>query len=70
MKKRDIVLECDGKAYHQSEEAYAHDMHRQKEIENMGFLVYRIWSTNWFQNKELEMRKFLAYVESIDSQDK
>ncbi len=56
------VLECDGKSYHQSEEAYAYDMYRQKELEHMGYVVYRIWSTNWFQNKELEMTKFMDFI--------
>jgi len=64
-KSKDIVLECDGKAYHSSEEAYAYDMYRQKELENMGFIVYRIWSTNWFQDKEGEMQKLKKYVETI-----
>ena len=64
-KSKDIVLECDGKAYHSSEEAYAYDMYRQKELENMGFIVYRIWSTNWFQDKESEMQKLKKYVETI-----
>jgi very-short-patch-repair endonuclease len=62
---KDIVLECDGKAYHSSEEAYAYDMYRQKELENMGFIVYRIWSTNWFQDKESEMQKLKRFIETI-----
>lgn len=63
---KDIVLECDGKAYHSSEEAYAYDMYRQKELENMGFIVYRIWSTNWFQDKEIEMQKLKRFLETIE----
>ncbi|MFA6896870.1 MAG: AAA domain-containing protein [Patescibacteria group bacterium] len=63
---KDVVLECDGKAYHSSEEAYAYDMYRQKELENMGFIVYRIWSTNWFQDKEGEIKKLLRFVESLE----
>ena len=62
---KDIVLECDGKAYHQSDEAHAYDIYRQKELENLGFSVYRIWSTNWFQDKETEIRKFLSFVSSL-----
>lgn len=65
-KNKDVVLECDGKAYHQSEEAYAHDMYRQKELENMGFIVYRIWSTNWFRDKELQMQKLVRFVEHVN----
>lgn len=64
-KSRDIVLECDGKAYHSSEEAYAQDMYRQKELEKMGYIVYRIWSTNWFQDKEVEMKKLISFVDSV-----
>lgn len=60
-----IVLECDGKAYHSSNEAYAYDVYRQKELENMGLKVYRIWSTNWFQDKEKEISKFLRYIEDL-----
>jgi len=66
-KTKDVVLECDGKSYHSSEEAYAYDMYRQKELENLGFIVYRIWSTNWFRNKELEIKKLLNFVKSLDT---
>lgn len=62
---KEIVLECDGKAYHQSNEAYAYDMYRQKELENIGYIVYRIWSTNWFQNKENEIKKFQSFILKI-----
>lgn len=65
--EKNIVLECDGKTYHQSDEAYAYDMYRQKELENMWFIVYRIWSTNWFQDNEYEMQKFLNFVNYIEN---
>jgi superfamily I DNA and/or RNA helicase/very-short-patch-repair endonuclease len=65
-KNHDVVLECDGKAYHSSEEAYAYDMYRQKELENMGFVVYRIWSTNWFQDQNNEMLKLKRFLEELD----
>lgn len=65
-KSQDVVLECDGKAYHSSEEAYAYDMYRQKELENMGFVVYRIWSTSWFRDKESEMQKLKRFVETVE----
>lgn len=65
-KTKNVALECDGKEYHQSEEAYAHDMYREKELKNMGFVIYRIWSTNWFSDKETEMQKLLRFIESLD----
>ena len=58
-----IALECDGKAYHSSEEAFAEDMHRQKILEGYGYKFYRIWSTNWFQNKEREVMKLRRFIE-------
>ena len=56
-----IALECDGKSYHKGEEAYKHDMYRQKELEKQGYIFHRIWSTNWFRDKDLEMKKFLDF---------
>jgi very-short-patch-repair endonuclease len=63
---KDIVLECDWKAYHQTDEAYAYDIYRQKQLEDMWYVVYRIWSTNWFQDKDIEIRKFLDFVEQFE----
>ena len=40
-------------------------MFRQKELENMGFIVYRIWSTNWFQDKENEMKKIARLIDKV-----
>ena len=51
--------------FHQSEEAHAHDMFRQKELENLGYIFHRIWSTNWFQNKEWEMKKFIRFYNDV-----
>lgn len=61
-----IALECDGAAYHSSEEAYSYDMFRQKTLESYGFKFYRIWSTNWWGNPKDEVKKLLNYIESID----
>ncbi|MCQ2581795.1 MAG: AAA domain-containing protein [Alphaproteobacteria bacterium] len=61
-----VALECDGKAYHNTDQAYAADMHRQKWIENhFGFEFYRIWSTNWFEEKDKEVMKLKRFIESL-----
>jgi superfamily I DNA and/or RNA helicase/transcription elongation GreA/GreB family factor len=58
-----IAIECDGAQYHDSEEAYAHDMYRQKIIEKEGdFYFYRIWSTNWWPEPEKEVGKLVHYI--------
>ena len=47
-----IAIECDGASYHSSREAYLYDRHRQKILENHGFVFHRIWSTNWWRNSK------------------
>ena len=61
---KNIALECDGKTYHKTEEAYKHDMYRQKELEKLGYVFHRIWSTNWFRDKDGELKKFLDFYRS------
>lgn len=60
-----IALECDGKAYHSTPQAYAADMNRQKQIEQFGYEFYRIWSTNWFEDKDREILKFRRFIEGL-----
>jgi len=57
-----IALECDGARYHNSLEAYSWDMYRQKQLENFGFKFYRIWSTNWWNNTEYEIKKLVEFI--------
>ncbi|MFW6002474.1 MAG: AAA domain-containing protein [archaeon] len=60
-----IAIECDGAQYHDSEEAYAHDMYRQKIIEKEGgFHFYRIWSTNWWPEPRKEVESLVQFIHS------
>jgi very-short-patch-repair endonuclease len=59
----EIIIECDGKTYHSSKVAYRYDLHRQRIIERHGLKVYRIWSTNWWRNKDAEVAKLKRYLE-------
>jgi superfamily I DNA and/or RNA helicase/very-short-patch-repair endonuclease len=61
---RNIALECDGKTYHSSDQAYAYDIHRQTQLEKLGYEFFRIWSTNWFAGKEREIDKLLQYIKN------
>ena len=62
-----IAIECDGASYHSSQEAYLHDMHRQKILEKQGFVFHRIWSTNWWRNSEKETKKLVAFIQTIEN---
>ena len=60
-----IAIECDGAKYHSSREAYLYDRHRQKILEDHGFVFHRIWSTNWWDNPSRETTKLVSFIEKI-----
>ncbi len=45
-------IECDGRTYHNSRSARDRDILRQQVLENMGWKILRIWSTDWFYDKD------------------
>ena len=61
-----IAIECDGAKYHSSREAYLYDTHRQKILENHGFVFHRIWSTNWWRNPKRETDKLIDFIQNSD----
>ena len=61
-----VAIECDGAKYHSSREAYLHDRHRQKILENHGFVFHRIWSTNWWRNSSRETNKLVDFIKQIE----
>jgi superfamily I DNA and/or RNA helicase/very-short-patch-repair endonuclease/transcription elongation GreA/GreB family factor len=65
-----IAIECDGAKYHSSNEAYAWDIFRQSRLEEQGFIFYRIWSTNWFNSVERELKKVVAFISQFDKDEK
>lgn len=58
-----IGIECDGAAYHSSRTARERDRLRQTVLEDMGWTIYRIWSTDWIKDQHTEEQKLVAAVE-------
>lgn len=52
-------IECDGATYHSAKSARDRDRLRQEILENQGWEIRRIWSTNWFKNPEAALRPIL-----------
>jgi very-short-patch-repair endonuclease len=52
-----LGIECDGAAYHSSRYARDRDRLRQMILENRGWRLHRIWSTDWFYKREREIDK-------------
>lgn len=62
-KKFVLGIEMDGAMYHSGFDKEQSDYNRQKILEEKGWKLYRIWSTNWLSNTEGEFKKL---VENID----
>ncbi|MGN0086133.1 MAG: AAA domain-containing protein [Alloprevotella sp.] len=58
-----IGIECDGATYHSSRTARERDRLRQTVLEDMGWTIYRIWSTDWIKHQEAEEEKLINAVE-------
>jgi superfamily I DNA and/or RNA helicase/very-short-patch-repair endonuclease len=59
-----LGIECDGRLYHSSSSARERDFHRQKYLESRGWRIHRIWSSNWWNNRQNEIDKIVNLVEA------
>ena len=59
-----LGIECDGASYHSSRSARDRDRIRQQVLEDRGWRIHRIWSTDWFNRPEEQLRKAMAAVEN------
>jgi very-short-patch-repair endonuclease len=65
-----LAIECDGATYHTSESARDRDRLRQEHLERLGWRFCRIWSSEWFYDKERSVGKVLkAYEEAVARAD-
>lgn len=60
-----LGVECDGKTYHAGATARDRDRLRQEVLERLGWTIHRIWSTDWWRNKQQPMKKLLDRLESL-----
>lgn len=58
-----IGIECDGATYHSSRTARERDRLRQTVLEDMGWTIYRIWSTDWIKDQKTEEQKLILAIE-------
>ena len=58
-----IGIECDGATYHSARTARERDRLRQTILEDMGWNIYRIWSTDWIKDPKSEEEKLIRAIE-------
>ncbi len=59
-----LGVECDGATYHRAATARDRDKLRQAVLEDLGWTLHRIWSTDWWHSADSEMEKLLAAISS------
>lgn len=59
-----LGIECDGATYHSARTARERDRLRQTVLEDIGWKIYRIWSTDWIKDPITEGQKLLEAVEN------
>ena len=55
-------IECDGESYSAARTARERDHLRPQILKNMGWNIYRVWSTAWIKNPTDEQNKILAFI--------
>jgi len=58
-----LGVECDGIAYHSARTARDRDLLRQLVLQRMGWRIHRVWSTEWFHERDRAIASILRSVE-------
>jgi very-short-patch-repair endonuclease len=65
-----LAIECDGATYHSSQSARDRDRLRQEQLERQGWRFHRIWSAEWFHDKDACTEKTIeAYHDAVRDAD-
>ena len=64
-----LAIECDGASYHSAPTARDRDRLRQQQLEALGWRFCRIWSTDWFNERDKEAARVVeAYERALASE--
>jgi very-short-patch-repair endonuclease len=64
-----LGVECDGKTYHQSKAARDRDRLRHELLEQLGWSIHRIWSTEWIHHPDRELQRVIDRVHELMSEN-
>jgi very-short-patch-repair endonuclease len=59
-----LGIECDGKTYHSAKTARDRDRLRQEILEQRGWMLHRVWSTDWSANPEGALQRIVEKIET------
>ena len=58
-------VECDGATYHSSKFARDRDRLREEVLHKRRWNIFRIWSTDWFNNRDLVIKNLLKELDML-----
>jgi len=58
-----MAVECDGATYHHTKTARDRDILRQQVLQSQGWKIYRVWSTDWFRDRDKALKGILTGFE-------
>lgn len=61
-------IECDGFSYASAKTARDRDRLRSSVLKSMGWNLYRVWSTEWHKNPEIEGQKLIDFINKAISE--
>jgi very-short-patch-repair endonuclease len=64
-----LGIECDGASYHSGRSARDRDRLREEVLVNLGWKIYRVWSTDWFKSRATEVPRLLKHIEDLLAND-
>lgn len=65
-----LAIECDGASYYSSYTDRGRDRLRQQQLENLGWTLHRIWSTDWFMRRDEEVTRAVnAFKRAVAASD-
>ena len=59
-----LGIECDGRTYHSALSVRDRDRLRESVLRGLGWDIYRIWSTDWFEDADRQLKKLMEYIAS------
>jgi very-short-patch-repair endonuclease len=65
-----VGVECDGAAYHSAATARDRDKVRASILEGLGWSLLRIWSTDWWIDKERAAERLHVQIDTLLAQDR
>ena len=63
-----LGIECDGESYSKAKSARDRDRLRKQVLENIGWKIYKVWSTEWYRNPDRELQRLIDAIEKAKEQ--